>query len=195
MADRLRVAGVVLAAGSSRRLGRPKQLVALRGRPLLQHAIDAAAAAGLDEVVVVVGHDADRVIAAVDLPPVARTVLNPLHATGQASSLRAGIAALGDASDRAVIILGDQPTIDAAVIAAVAQGPGPIRRARYRGDRPGHPVAFDRVLWPDLLAIQGDRGARDLIATRPALVHDVPVDAEVPADVDTEADLRQLGGA
>lgn len=183
-----RVAGVVLAAGSARRFGATKQLVEVEGRPLVRHAVDTAMAAGLDPVVVVVGHDADRVRAA--LPPGVEVVDNPAHASGQASSLRAGAAAVaaGDA-DGLVVLLADQPGIDPDVVARVgaALGDGhPVARARY-DDRPGHPVGFARGVFAALGAVTGDVGARDLLDELD--VHDVAVDGPCPPDVDTPDDL------
>ena len=192
MADLASVGAVILAAGSSRRLGRPKQLLTLDGKPLLQHVIDAAAAAGAAEIIVVLGHESRRVAESITMPSNGRVVINPAHATGQASSLRTGIMALGAAVRRAVVLLGDQPRVDAHVIRAVGVANGAICRASYRGV-PGHPVAFDRELWGDLTAIDGDRGARDLIAARPEPVTAIDVDAEPPGDVDTDDDAVRIG--
>ncbi len=193
MADAATVGIVILAAGSSRRLGRSKQLLRLHGRPLLQHVLDAAAEVAGAETVLVLGHEATRIEDAVTLPPHARIVRNPDHASGQASSLRAGIGALPPGVVRAVVLLSDQPHVTAGTIGAVAAGPGAITRARYRGGVEGHPVAFDRAVWPELLAIDGDRGARDVIARDPDRVGYVDVDAPAPADVDTADDARRMG--
>lgn len=183
-----RVAGVVLAAGSARRFGATKQLVEVAGRPLVRHAVDTAMAAGLAPVVVVVGHDADRVRGA--LPPGAEVVDNPAHASGQASSLRAGAAAVaaGDA-DGLVVLLADQPGIDPGTVAQVAaalEAGHPVVRARY-DDRPGHPVGFARGVFAALGEVTGDVGARDLLDELE--VHDVVVAGPCPADVDTPDDL------
>jgi len=183
-----RVAVIVLAAGSSTRLGRLKQLADLEGRPLLQHAVDAAAGARVGEVVVVLGAAAAAVAGALVLPDTARVVENPDHASGQASSLRAGLDALDGGVGRAVVILGDQPRLPVDAIRAVAAAAGPIARAVYRGT-PGHPVAFDREVWPELRAVTGDRGARDVIALRQDRVTAVAIDAGAPGDVDTDEDL------
>ncbi len=190
---RLATVGVIiLAAGSSRRLGRPKQLLILEGKPLLQHVIDAAGDADVAEIVIVMGHLAREIEAAVTLPVNARVVVNPEYATGQASSLRIGLGALGSGIGRALILLGDQPRITVDAIRAVAIGPGPIRRIRYRAT-PGHPVGFDRELWQRLMAIEGDRGARELMAARPDLIHEIARDAPLPMDVDTSADATEIG--
>ena len=194
MADPASVAVVILAAGASRRLGRPKQLLDLEGMPLLQHVVDAAGAAGVDAIVVVLGHMADTIAAAITLPGNARVVVNPDHATGQASSLRAGLEALGDGIDRAVVVLGDQPRVRADAIRAVADAAGPIARAVYAGE-PSHPVAFDRSTWQQLSSVDGDQGARSLLAARPGDVCAIELGGTPPADVDTEAEYVRLRAA
>lgn len=187
-----RVGAIVLAAGSSRRLGRPKQLLVLDGKPLLQHVVDAAADAELAEIVVVLGHATRRIRAAITLPAGGRIVDNLEHAYGQSTSLRAGIEALGPRITRALVLLGDQPRIAPDAIRAVAAARGPICRANYR-QGPGHPVSFARAIWPELVGLRGDSGARDLIAADPGRVHDVAIDRDRPTDIDTEADAREAG--
>ena len=182
---------VILAAGASRRLGRPKQLLELDGIPLLQHVLDAASAASPAQIVLVLGHLAPEIRAAVALPAGAVVTVNPEYATGQASSLRTGVHALGDGIGRAVIVLGDQPQITGEAIRAVALASGPIARASY-GGVPGHPVAFDRELWTELAAVEGDRGARDLIVRHAAQVTAVELGGRPPPDVDTDEDYRRL---
>ena len=146
----------------------------------------------MGQVVVVLGHEAERIRSATALPSHGRYVDNPQHETGQGSSLRIGIGALGDDLDRAVILLGDEPKIASDVIARVATGQGPIRRATYH-DGVGHPVAFDRVLWPELMTVHGDQGARVVLAAHADNVQLVSVDAAAPVDVDTDADVSALG--
>jgi molybdenum cofactor cytidylyltransferase len=191
------IAGIVLAGGTSSRLGRPKQLLELAGRPLLQHAVDAAATARLDEVIVVLGHRAGEVAAALALPPGARSVVNPDYATGQASSMHTGLAAVSPQAEAAVLLLGDQPGMAPAHIAAVADafrgGAGPIVQGSYRGT-PGHPVLFARRVWPELMAVRGDLGAREVIKAHPDWVVRVELDADVPPDLDTMEDYRRLTG-
>jgi molybdenum cofactor cytidylyltransferase len=187
------LAAVILAAGSSTRLGRPKQLLDFRGRPLVQHAIDTAAVC--DEVVVVLGHAAEEVQAAITLPSTGHIVHNPEHASGQASSLRAGLEALTEDVGAALVLLGDQPGVSAEAVKRVIdvyeQTGGPVVQARY-GDAPGHPVLFDRSVWAQLTTIEGDRGARDLLRAHPEWVVPVRLGAEPPPDVDTWADYERL---
>jgi len=156
-------AGLILAAGAGTRFGeQTKQLADLRGRPLLQHAVDAMNAA-LGRVVVVLGHDADAIRAAVDFGR-AEVVLCEDWAQGQGFSLRAGVAALTDA-DVVAITLGDQPFITPQVIAgALEQLEGhDAVRAVYDG-RPGHPVVLGRRVLDAVPELAGDAGARELLA-------------------------------
>ena len=189
------LSAVVLAAGAGTRFGGTKQLHPVGGKPLVQHAVDAAVGAGLDEVVVVVGHDAGRVRAALSLPPGARVVLNPRHAEGMATSLAAGLDACHPASRGAVVLLADQPGITAAHVRALVdawrRSGAPIVRLRFR-DGPG-PALLARAAWDEARGLRGDTGARELMARRPDLVEEVPVDAALPPDVDTPADLERLG--
>ena len=167
--------GIVLAAGRGVRMGgTPKQLLPLDGRPLLQHVLDAAASAGVEGVVVVLGHAADRIAPALRLPPGARVVVNPRHEEGQSTSLGVALDAMPPGAAAALVLLGDQPEVRADAIRAViaAAGRAPVVRASY-GGVPGHPVLLARSLWPELARGRGDAGARGLIAARgerPALV-------------------------
>ena len=191
------IAGVVLAAGTSSRLGRPKQLLPLQGKPLTQHVVDATIAAGLDEVVVVLGHAAEEVEAGLELPPPARAVVNPDYEAGQSSSLRTGLRALGPDVKAAVILLGDQPGIQFDVIRRVVRvyedTGDPVVRASYEG-KLGHPVLFDRKLWSELQQVEGDRGARDLLAAHPEWVATVEVKGDPPGDVDDWDDYERVSG-
>lgn len=189
------ISGVVLAGGMSSRLGQPKQLLEWGGRPVLQHVLDVAARAGLDEVILVLGHAAAAVSSAVRLPPTGRIVLNPEFATGQSSSLKAGLRAASAQAQAAVVLLGDQPRIGAdairAIVEAYRQTGALVVQARYRGV-PGHPVLLDRGVWAEVEAVEGDRGARDLLASHPEWMHRVDFETELPADIDTWEDYERL---
>jgi molybdenum cofactor cytidylyltransferase len=192
--EKQRVAGVVLAAGSSSRMGRPKALLPYRGKPLLQHVIDLAAPA-FAEVIVVLGHGAAEIRAALSLPPHARAVLNPDFGSGQASSLRTGLAAAGTDAAAAIVLMGDQPGIRADAIRRVfnehERSGAPVVRVTYAGI-PGHPVLLDREVWPELAAASGDVGARDWIKRHPDRVATVALPFPPPLEVDTEEDYRRL---
>jgi len=160
------IGGIVLAAGEGRRFGSAKQLAQLDGRPLLEHALEAMAAApSLRARVVVLGARAEEVLAAVDLHG-ARAVICEDWREGQAASLRAGVAALAGEADAVVITLGDQPRIDPRAIERVAAARDPALaavRATYAG-RPGHPVLLENSLFAAAMALRGDEGARGLLA-------------------------------
>lgn len=187
------VSAVVLAAGTGSRFGGTKQLATVRGRPLVQHAIDAAAGE-VDEVVVVLGHDADAVEAALALPPHARAVRNPRYAQGQATSLAAGLAACSPGSGAAVVLLADQPGIRPehvrALVRAYREDPGAAAiRLRFR-DGPG-PALLARRTWPELAELHGDVGARAWLDAHPGAVRWVELDEPAPADVDRPEDLER----
>ena len=117
-APRRAVAGVVLAAGSSTRMGANKLVIEVDGEALVVRAVRRAAAAGLNPVVVVLGHDSDRVARALEGVP-CRPVVNALHQSGQGSSFRCGIAAIPEFADAAVVLLADMPMVTSDMIAAV----------------------------------------------------------------------------
>ncbi len=180
-------AGLVLAAGEGRRFGGTKQLATYRGRPLLEHAL--AAVAALSPRVVVLGHAAEDIRAAVDLQG-ARPVVCDGWREGQAASLRCGLAALADA-DEVLVILGDQPGLTAAAVAAVAAAGGDedAVRATY-GGVPGHPVLLRRPLLARAGELSGDSGFRDLLQR--ARVRPVEIGHLAdPADIDTREELAR----
>lgn len=184
------ISAVVLAAGTGSRFGGTKQLARLRGKPLVQHAIDAAAGE-VDEVVVVLGHDADAVASALRLPPRGRIVPNPRYAEGQASSLAAGLRACAPTSAAAVVLLADQPGIRPehvrALVAAFRARPAPAIRLRF-ADAPG-PALLHRRIWPELERLEGDAGARAWLDAHPEAISWVELDEPAPRDVDRPEDL------
>lgn len=190
------VAAIILAAGASLRMGRPKQLLDWGGRALVRVVAEAALAARLDPVLVVVGAAHAQVHAALQGLPL-RVVVNSDYARGQSTSLRAGIAALGaELVDGALVLLGDQPfvTVDLIerIVAEWRASGAPIAAPTYAGQR-GNPVLFARAAFPELLAIQGDQGARRMLAGNPARVHLVSFDDPRPlADIDTPEDYDRL---
>lgn len=193
------IAGIVLAAGQSSRLGRPKQLLPVHGEPLIRHTLRHVLASSLDQLILVVGHEADEVRAAVaDLP--AACVFNPDAAAGQSTSVRAGLAALSPDVEAAVFILGDQPEVDPnvidALIAAWRASGSAVVAPRYE-DRTGNPVLFDRRVFPELALLEGDAGARPVVRAYQdsGELHLVPVNGAAPPDVDTEADYAALTAA
>jgi len=192
--DGPRLSGIILAAGSSARLGRPKQTLELWGKPVLQHAIDAAAGAKLSEVIVVLGHRAAAIAGVLDLPPGARIVKNPDFASGQSTSLRAGLDACDRACDAAAVLVGDQPGLTTElideVIGAYLRADAQVARAMFEG-APGHPVIVDRALWSAWRTVAGDNGWRDLVASAPQRL-DVDLGMPPPGDIDTPEQFEAL---
>jgi CTP:molybdopterin cytidylyltransferase MocA len=191
-------AGVVLAAGASRRMGRAKQLLPVGGRPLLEGVVASACASRLDEVLVVLGARADEILAAVDVGR-ARVVHNPDHAVGMSTSLRVGMAALGPEVDRAVVILGDQPAISAELLndlLDLQERSGLPAAALSFGGLLHPPVVLGRELWAGLESLEGDVGCRAVIRAHPELVAALPAEGDLhhPVDVDTPEDYARLVG-
>jgi molybdenum cofactor cytidylyltransferase len=186
-----RVAAIVLAAGTGSRFGGGKLLATIDGRPVLQHVLDRLSEAGIEDVVVVLGGDADAVGAAVDWRR-ERRVTNERPERGLASSLVVGRAALSDDIDSILIVLGDQPTVRTDVIRAVLDAPvdpaRPVVVPAYEADRGRNPVLVHRDGFALLEAVSGDRGLGPVLATHPERVLEVPVFGANP-DVDTRADL------
>lgn len=189
-----RTAAVILAAGESRRFGGSKLTATLGGRPLVQHAIDAASASGCDDVVLVVGHRADEVLS-VARPGRARVVRNAEYAAGQSTSLRAGVRAAGDV-DAVIVLLADQPGVTAALIDAL------VERQRATGasavicaheGRRSPPTLIHRTLWPVLETLHGDVGAREVLAGRHGvMLLEVGEDLGHLDDIDAREDLARL---
>ena len=191
----MRVVAIVLAAGASRRFGSPKLLAPLAGRPVLQHVLDAVAASPVGDVVVVLGDGASAIETAIEWRTERRAV-NPRPQDGLSSSLRVGLDAAAEdpLAEAALVILGDQPSVRPAVIraviAAAANVPEPIIRARYSDDEAPNPVLIRRPAWALAAGLDGDRGLGPLLAHRPELVGEVAVDGRNP-DIDTPADLAR----
>jgi len=197
--------GILLAAGASRRMGCPKLLLPYRGRPLLQHALDAAAAARLDEIVLVLGEAAPQMLEALDLPaatPV-RVAVNQDTRSGQSTSLRLGLRSTDPRAAAAAVLLGDQPQmtgtrIDQVVAAFETDGKAVVRPVYSgpHGDRvPGHPVLVARRVWPEVEKLSGDEGMRSLLARKPGWLLELPCDGEPPGDIDSWQDYREAAKA
>ncbi len=183
------VAAVVLAAGLSRRFGRPKQLALLAGRTLLEHVIDRARSAGLAPVVAVVPAGFPRPATVGDS---AVWVPNADPDRGMSHSLRLGLAAVPQHCDAAVVLLGDQPTVTPSSIRAViaARGERPIVVA-FADGHVGPPAVIERRAFPLAAELEGDAGLRQLAARHPGLLRRVPVERH-PPDVDRPEDLDHI---
>jgi molybdenum cofactor cytidylyltransferase len=187
-------AAIVLAAGLSRRMGRPKLLLDLHGKPVIRHAVERVIASGLEPVLVVVGPEHEALRRALDGLAV-RFVVNPTPEAGQASSVRAGIEAVPAEATAALIALGDQPALSLDVISQLRQaigGPGKSIAAPRYADGLGNPVLFAAAVFPELLTLSGDRGARSVVEKDVARLVLVEVAAPMPGDLDTPEDYARL---
>lgn len=188
------VTALVLAAGASRRFGSQKLVAPVHGVPLVRASVERVLAARPGKTVVVVGHDAAAVRAALDGLPVT-IVENPEPGAGLSSSLRCGVAAVPADAAGAIVALGDQPIRRDEVIPALVDrfgyGTAAIVAPRYCGTQ-GVPVLFARRVFPELERLTGDRGARSVVERDPSRVAYVDFDFPMPHDVDTPADLDIL---
>lgn len=184
----------MLAAGAGTRFGGAKVLATLDGRPLLQLVLDTLADAGVDDIVVVLGTDADAVEALISWRG-ERRVLNPAPERGLATSVQAGMTALASESGAALIVLGDQPRLSAATIRSLLSAPSdpahPVVVPRYERDRGRNPVLLRRAAFHLVDEVVGDRGLGPILASHPELVQEVAVTGSNP-DVDTPEDLAVL---
>jgi CTP:molybdopterin cytidylyltransferase MocA len=194
-ASLLPIGAVVLAAGSSSRMaGVQKLLLEVDGRPMVRHAIEAASEGGCHQVVVV--YASEEVKQAVD--GAAELIHNPKAADGMSTSLRAGLENLRSDMEAALVVLGDQPLVGSRAVSVL------LRSWRREGSRPAvamagssdkqrwtPPVVLSRELWPDLLSLAGDAGARQLLDKQPELLDVVPA-AGRPDDIDTPDDYAKI---
>jgi nicotine blue oxidoreductase len=183
----------VLAAGGGSRFGGGKLLAKLGGRPIIETVLDNLREAPVDEIIVIVGADAESLREVCERYGI-RTVANQEWERGQSTSVLAGLRTCGGRA--AVVMLGDQPFVGAEavarLVAAFAEG-AKVAVATYGGKR-RNPVLFSREIWPLLEAeLAGDEGARSVLLRHPELVVEVPCEGVGdPVDVDTREDLRRL---
>lgn len=187
------IAALVLAAGLGSRMGRNKMLETIAGKPVLRHCVEAALASQADDVTVVIGHDSDRVKSALaDLP--VKFVANENYRDGLSTSLKAGIGAVPEISHGAIVLLGDMPGVTAALIdkliAAFNPAEGRSICVASHASKRGNPVLWAKQYFPGILALEGDIGAKHLIAENEDAVCEVEANDDAPLiDIDTPDDL------
>ena len=186
------ITGLVLGAGGSRRLGRPKQLLPYGERTLLEHTLDTARQCGFDQIVVPIGGAADEVRQRVDLSGT-DVVVNYDYGEGCSSSIAAALETVDARCQVLVLMLGDQPGVTPAIVAALLAGrrDAPLAVCAYDDGR-GHPLAFDRRIFPQLADLHGDKGVWRLLDERAGDVREVPIAGDVPLDVDTPEDYQAV---
>ena len=189
----MKVSAVILAAGASSRMGENKLLAAVSGEPLLRRAVGSAVAAGLDPVLVVLGHEAARVEQALAGLP-CQAVQNPRFAGGLNTSLDAGIAAVPPDAAAAVVLLADMPFVAPAMIAALvarfAETGAPLVASRY-GEVQAPPTLYARALFPELRGGEGDGRGREVTRRHRGSASFVDWPAAALADVDVAGDLER----
>jgi molybdenum cofactor cytidylyltransferase len=188
------VAGVVLAAGTSSRMGRNKLLLELGGQSVLRRAVTTAAEAGLDPVLVVLGHESERARAELRTLP-CTMVLNPEYQEGIHSSLRAGIRAVPEDREAAMVLLADMPLVDAAMIRALLrryrEGTAPLVVSSYDGvDAP--PILYDRSLFDELRVLEGEGCGKKVVKRHSDEAARVGWPARVLTDLDVPGDLEAI---
>ena len=192
-----RVAAILLAAGASTRMGRPKQLIRVGGETLLRRTARIAVEAGCSPVIVVLGSRAEEICPELDGLPVTIAV-NKNWAEGMASSLRCGLASISElwsAAARVLVLVCDQPLLSVEHIRSLlrtqAAGNALVTASLYR-DRAGVPAVFASQLFPELMTLQGDQGARELILAHKDQVETIAWSAGA-LDVDLPEDLEAIG--
>jgi molybdenum cofactor cytidylyltransferase len=190
------ISAILLAAGESRRMGRPKQLLEWHGKPLLLHVLENLIRSSADEIVLVLGHEAEKIRKSLPALPV-KIVVNPDYRTGMASSLRQGLLAMDPESEAFLVMLADQPGIGPDLIDRVIRGfrqadpKRGIARPVYRGV-PGHPVLIGARYLQEALQLQGDVGARQILTNHPEDILEIGADRDaVLKDMDTPEEYRK----
>jgi CTP:molybdopterin cytidylyltransferase MocA len=193
-----RIAGIILAGGTSSRMGRNKLIENVRGKPLVRHAADAALASRLDPILVVTGHEAPKVGAALSDTAVT-LVHNSAYREGLSTSLRTGIAAVPEDCDGAMVLLGDMPGVSTALIDRLIAAFEPMAKraicVAVAGGRRGHPVLWPRAFFGKIAALTGDKGARDLLEAHAGQTTEIEADDDAPlTDIDTQEALASYRG-
>jgi molybdenum cofactor cytidylyltransferase len=186
------VTGLVLAAGGSKRLGTPKQLLPYGDATLLDHVLATARECAFDQLLCVIGGSAEEIRERIDLNG-ATVVENHDFGEGCSSSIAAALTAVDPQTDVLVLMLGDQPGVSAATVKTLIdeRGDSPLAACAYDNGR-GHPLAFARAMFDELAALHGDKGVWKLLDRHAEAVVDVPVSGSIPRDVNTSEDYAAI---
>ncbi len=190
--DRPPATGLVLAAGGSKRLGRPKQLLPYGAATILEHVLGVAQSCQFAQLLCVVGGHADDLRATAQREGV-EVIENPQFGEGCSSSIAAALRAVDPRSEALVLMLGDQPGVRAETVAALLAGRGaaPLAVCAYADGR-GHPLAFARSMFGELASLHGDKGVWKLLDRHASEVIEVPIESPIPRDVDTWDDYQAV---
>jgi len=191
------LSAILLAAGESKRMGEPKQLMPLGSSTMVEQAIDNLLNSAVNEVIVVLGYKAEEITKTIAAKPV-KIIVNPNYRQGMSTSIIAGLILVDRQAQAVMLALGDQPSVDSQTINQLIEEfynhDKGIAVPTYQGRR-GHPIIFDIKYKPKLLELKGDIGGRQIIQHHPDDVLEVAVDSEsVIADIDTRADYQSQRG-
>jgi molybdenum cofactor cytidylyltransferase len=192
------ISAIILAAGESKRMGQPKQLLPFGGSTVLGQIVETLLPSQAAEIIVVLGYQAEKVIPQIAREPV-KIVVNPDFRQGMSSSIKCGLSHISEAADGVMIVLGDQPLIEKETIDLLIENHCQSKRGIilpvHKGIR-GHPVIFKIVKYKDeLMRLTGDIGGKQIIERHPSDVLEVEVDSEsVVRSIDVESDYRSLAG-
>lgn len=197
MENKKPTAGIVLAAGMSKRLGRPKQLLNLGGKPVLERTLDACLGSRLERIYLILGYKHKEILAAISAKADhqnLRVIINRDYTKGQSASLRAGISEIRDTFASAMFVLGDQPLIDSSTLNLLLEhywaSDKNICAPFYKKKR-GNPTIFSRMFYDEISRITGDTGARGIIENNPEQVLKIEVKrASFFHDIDTRNDYQ-----
>lgn len=187
------ISSILLAAGKSERMGKPKQLMPWRQSTMLEQVIDNLLASAVNEVIVVVGHRAEELIKTIAAKPV-KLAANPDYEQGMSTSIRAGLNLVDSQTQAVMLALGDQPFIDSQIISRLIdefyEHDKGIAIPTYQGSR-GHPIIFAIKYKEELIKLTGDIGGRQIIKDHPDDILEVAVDSEnILTDIDTRSDYQ-----
>jgi molybdenum cofactor cytidylyltransferase len=189
------ISAIVLAAGESKRMGQTKLLLPWQGKTLLEHVLDTLLTSQVNEVILVLGHDADRILKKVPTQKI-KVVINPDYQEGMSASIREGLKAIDEQAEAFLVVLGDQPRISKEVYNRLidtfqqARPKKSIILPTYKG-RKGHPVLFSVKYLKEATHLKGDVGCRQILADHPEDILEIEVDSDaVLDDIDTPEDYR-----